>query len=372
MTLDSTASYSAQPKEDWQSSSKAPAKRSWLATNWFKFTIVAGFCLLMLGVDLFFGWNAWQQLRTVNYPNVKGTVVSCEVVPTRQEFNGESQSHCHPEVAYEYRVGDQLFRGTRLRYGDDQINSVDYSLWISTTYRAGAKVPVYYNPENPADSVLRCGLEGMDLFLLLIVVVTNVIGATIVSLLLRIWTGSQRLDLVEFQQGTKTFLRQTRSGATYAGVGAFCSLATLQALAGLTWFGTTPPLILMIFVWLISVLGTLWVYRTTRQYLSSKPVDLILDRQSKTITLPTVDSRKNTPLTVGADHVGRIEVKASRLFQGLPLKNYLVTVAATHQQGSRQYPVFSALEESRAHQMALHVEKWIQDQLRSSPAQAGR
>jgi len=61
-----------------------------------------------------------------------------------------------PNVVYTYEVGGQDYRNNRIHFGVDGPTSV--RPWVeeaAAKYPVGKRVNVYYNPQNPADSVLE-------------------------------------------------------------------------------------------------------------------------------------------------------------------------------------------------------------------------
>jgi hypothetical protein len=63
--------------------------------------------------------------------------------------------------SYTYQVGQALFCSRRIRFGSDIAFSLPNPArtWLGETYRPGSSVPVAYNPQDPADSVLRVGVS---------------------------------------------------------------------------------------------------------------------------------------------------------------------------------------------------------------------
>src|SRR5690348_9460645 len=58
------------------------------------------------------------------------------------------------EFQYSYWIGGVHFIGTRYGAGDDVVPAADVER-VKETFRTGAETLVYYDPDNPADSVLE-------------------------------------------------------------------------------------------------------------------------------------------------------------------------------------------------------------------------
>lgn len=104
-----------------------------------------------------------QALRAQQWPSVEGEIASTRLV-YRSDADGGSD---YPYVAYRYRVAGKPYRGDRVRFGpqvlpssvvpalDPAPGSPSASQALAARYPRGQQIRVYYNPRNPADSVLH-------------------------------------------------------------------------------------------------------------------------------------------------------------------------------------------------------------------------
>jgi hypothetical protein len=96
----------------------------------------------------------WQACR---WPTTRGRVVSTGV--RSFEFSsgeGSSSTRYKPNVVYRYEVNSQQYSGDKVNY--DLLASgmsESYAQKIAAQYQVGQEVTVYYNPKNPADSMLN-------------------------------------------------------------------------------------------------------------------------------------------------------------------------------------------------------------------------
>jgi len=114
-------------------------------------SLTAGFFVLAAGLLLS------QHLQTLRWPSALGTVERVVIAPTSDPDDSRSPGEqSRPHVVYSYEVGG-------MTYTSEQVGVFN---WIYRNRQraaayldrfdivARARVPVYYNPENPEDAIL--------------------------------------------------------------------------------------------------------------------------------------------------------------------------------------------------------------------------
>lgn len=107
--------------------------------------------VVFIGFGLFFAWKgaeAHQQgTASLDWPIAKGNIKDANHYRSRKgsDFN----------VRYDYSINESHFSGRRVAFAS---MSSDHESWIKR-FKPGASVDVYYNPENPAESVLIPGQQ---------------------------------------------------------------------------------------------------------------------------------------------------------------------------------------------------------------------
>lgn len=111
-----------------------------------------------------------QSLASAKWPTVTGKILDSRIdtaiidnstAVEDEESSGRRHLRQDEEVStaavrYAYRVGDKDYESTRLYigrpvfYGGSAVAAA-----VAAKYQAGAQVPVYYNPDNPAQAVLE-------------------------------------------------------------------------------------------------------------------------------------------------------------------------------------------------------------------------
>lgn len=114
--------------------------------------LITGFMLAGVGCLACAYVSYLRGKRTLEWPDVEGTVTSSTVMPARSgEYSG------YPDVTYEYRVGGEARQGNRISMGMMGRGTPEGAARIVKQYEVGSKVRVCYDPANPSYSVLVRG-----------------------------------------------------------------------------------------------------------------------------------------------------------------------------------------------------------------------
>jgi hypothetical protein len=117
------------------------------------------------------GWTLWQQTRTADFAETEGVITKSTLKCHSGSKGGKTYSL---DVEYDYEVDGRKFTGTRYCYGEMSTNDGTWSK-VQKELPAGKTVPVYYDPADPSDAVLRRGLTGIPLFLFWFLTPFNVV-----------------------------------------------------------------------------------------------------------------------------------------------------------------------------------------------------
>jgi hypothetical protein len=116
------------------------------------------------------GWNAFIAVRSHRWPNVEGTILVSDLQRLRDNDGGYIY---RPEISYSYTVAGEDFVGSRVRFGT--AFSLSWSApaaRVVQQYKVKSRVRVRYDVDNPQESVLEPGMNGM-------VIAGAVIGAVL-------------------------------------------------------------------------------------------------------------------------------------------------------------------------------------------------
>ena len=101
-----------------------------------------------------------------------GTVADARHIDV-QDPDGERKTSLR--VTYRYRVHDKPYRNDRRQFGPEVLTLTGGS--IDPKYEPGASITVFYNPDDPSDSVLEAGLRPGALVGLVMGCILCLIGA---------------------------------------------------------------------------------------------------------------------------------------------------------------------------------------------------
>jgi len=125
--------------------------------------LIAAVGVVFLGAGL---KQLWRASRTQRWPTAPGKVISTdELMHLRKVPEGEgggSRLLYEAQVHYEYTVGRVLIGSTRVRVTPSETSSEARSQATLARYPPGQELRVFYNPEDPTESVLEPGAHPLD------------------------------------------------------------------------------------------------------------------------------------------------------------------------------------------------------------------
>ncbi|MDJ0699185.1 MAG: DUF3592 domain-containing protein [Woeseiaceae bacterium] len=93
---------------------------------------------------------------STDWPSVPGLVNHSELEFQRKNTGAGKKTDYRVEIVYEYVVDDQLYRNNVVRFDQGELTSKRKELLVSS-YPVGRRVEVFYNPDDPDQSVLVRG-----------------------------------------------------------------------------------------------------------------------------------------------------------------------------------------------------------------------
>ncbi|MBC8096440.1 MAG: DUF3592 domain-containing protein, partial [Akkermansiaceae bacterium] len=133
------------------------------------------FGLFWSGMTLMFDWfvlgPAVRQIGAQKFSSTSGTILSSEVT-----HNTDSDGTTHGvKITYAYTVAGREYVGDRFRYGNFSSSDCGWANQAVREHPVGSAVPVFYDPQAPEQALLRPGLAGSDLFLLMFMTPFNAV-----------------------------------------------------------------------------------------------------------------------------------------------------------------------------------------------------
>ena len=259
------------------------------------FMICFSLCVsfVVVQVDGAWGWGFIKQAGSLRYAMATGKVTLSRPENIKQE--GEA-------VQYSFEVGGRTFIGTRVRYAHSDWE-VEKSAMLANPI--GAAVPVFYDPENPQNSLLMPGLRGKDTVLVLFVTPFN-----LVMLGLWIWVAGwlrERLfhpvagGVKIIADGSATRVRLPHYQPVVWGLATSTALGFVSLVAMAVGTNFKPSLGLGLadigLIYLAGIGVFLWRWWRMRSGVD----DLVLHETNRTLELPPTFGRKQRATVNFAD-----------------------------------------------------------------------
>jgi hypothetical protein len=252
---------------------------------------------LMLTADFVVVETSVRQARSVNFASTIGKMVQSEI-------GKGAMSHRGVEIGYNYTVNGNNYTGHHYRY-DDRNEAWEYSTAIDAFPRWSER-KVYYNPDDPADSVLDPGLDGCDLLLLLFATPLNVVTLALWVAVVQSRRGKKASELA----GGVPILK--RGGEIRAQLAAFSPAAAALVALGVAAFlfafpvvsigGFMPTMTVMLVVWALVLTAAVAAFGWTFKKNRSGAYDLRIDEVSRVVTLPLIGGRRK-PLSLARNEI---------------------------------------------------------------------
>ncbi|MCJ8332138.1 MAG: DUF3592 domain-containing protein [Lentisphaeria bacterium] len=120
--------------------------------------VVLGLGLIGFGIGSFVKAN-----QTKTWPIVEGVVSFASIKTTRDD---DDFLRHEAEVTYDYELNGKLFTNRRIHAGSSDYSKKEDAQAVIDDYSVKSKVQIYYNPDNPRDSVLIPGKQRGGLYLI--------------------------------------------------------------------------------------------------------------------------------------------------------------------------------------------------------------
>ncbi len=298
-----------------------------------------------------------RQVQSAGWPSVQGTITRSEVETVRS-----SKSTTHGlKVAYTYSVDGQRYEGSQYRSTSWRSGDREYAEGLVARFPAGATVPVYYRPGQPSEAVLQPGLEGSELFLLMLLLPFNLVALFLGALVVRTWRPEPPLLATFFREdGSEcvTLGAPSPAGSVLLALGG--SALVCVVLGGAT-VGFSPPLLVAVGAWGAVIASGMFAGLRTRARVRSGYYDVRLHTEARSLSLPPVSGRKRR-LDVRWSDVRSLRVEHRvRTRRGRKLTWYHPTLELAAPGGQVRQEVIAAFgSQEQAEAMA----RWLHSYLR--------
>lgn len=265
------------------------------------------------------GHGVWRQFESSRYPFTTGEITHSEMTrhmtirnPQTSTTYGSVVSYTYGvDIRYNYVVNGRHFFGTRYRY---DFGFSDYS-WAANAvaeHPVHSQSKVYFDANDPSDSILSPDLDGGDLMLVLLLIPFNMVMVGLCTaagahLKQRVFP-SDAGGLKIIVDGPRTNIRLPRYKALVWGMVATGLLSFISVF--ILGFSTHmhPPMGIACFVIFLVIAAGVATYIWQWRKVHSGDEDLILDETWQTIGLPETCGRK-VRVTVKRSEIDRLTVE---------------------------------------------------------------
>jgi hypothetical protein len=262
--------------------------------------------------DYFVFGTTLRQCRANNFEAAQCQIVLSEVAPHGMFHSGFT-------IEYAYTVHGTEYRGARYRYDDEYSSSSGAD--VVRKYPKWTEHAVFYDPKNPADSVLATGVEGGDLLLILFSIPVNVallmLWSWFASWLRQKWRVPAAGGVRIWRQGGKIRVRLAWLSAAAAGFYALGGAAIAATFPVVAINGLAPSLTAMETTGAAVLAAAAAVFCWTALRNASGKFDLLIDGQSQALTLPQTAGRRQSMTLPRGEIAGVcVQRRVSRLSSG--------------------------------------------------------
>jgi hypothetical protein len=296
----------------------------------------------------------WKQHQSESFSSTQGKVLSSQVTIMQ---GSKGSTFYHVSVSYRYGVDGQTYVGRRYRYDGHPLDKNLVNAVVAG-HPAGSAVPVFYNPQNPRDSVLSTGVDVQDVSILFL---------TTPACLLFLWLLTNAVQDIDWggmpvAGGVKlisemmvTRVRLPRYQPRTLGLGALSGLSLVAGMLMGSRILSGPPLTLGGWSLPCVLLGGVMAYGWQYWKVHSGRQDLVIDEGARTIQMPlTYKRRTQTPVPFSEIQAVALE-QVGRRRKGRAYYNYLVTLEM--KDGSVQNLI--SMNQARAEALAA----WLEEKL---------
>lgn len=128
--------------------------------------VALGLCFVFLVPQ---GYRSYEaQSEAENWPQTAGEVILSEVVEQDRYRDPKEKELVQPKVVTQYTVNGITYKTRDIHFNQSRTWSTDYgqATKITNQYPTGTEVPVYYNPENPSQAVLKTSYDWFTFFIM--------------------------------------------------------------------------------------------------------------------------------------------------------------------------------------------------------------
>jgi hypothetical protein len=244
------------------------------------------------------------QSWSMGFPSVPGRVLASEI---ESDSDGEGTTYV-AKIRYQYTVDGKTYESDRVRFGQMASSDHDAAADAVEAHPVDGPCTVYYNPRNPATSVLQTGVSGQDLFVALFLVPFNVVMVIIWGALWNNWrpakAGGARIAVLAHRFEVR-FAKFPPAAVGLMAAGGLALL--LMFIIGFT-SGFAVAVGVMLAAWSGLLAAWLAGFFWKRHAMRRQQPDLVIDSSAGTLTVSRGAAGRPAPLVVPLNRIRGIEM----------------------------------------------------------------
>jgi hypothetical protein len=244
-------------------------------------------CILVGFFDHFIFSTIFRQLESTRFAQAPAEIISSEL----KRNNSRDGDTFGVKVQFRYTVDGREYSSDK--YSFDNLSSSD-SGWARQAvakYFAGAQTTCYYDPADPSRAILKPGIDGSNIFLLMFITPFNVVGLGLIWYALIGDRPARRVLYLEDRIKNAEIFTLNQWSPLGTLVATFTAGSFLGMFLVAIPSGFHPSLMKVGVVWgsilVFAIAMAIWTYRQRR----SGKYDLILDKHARTLTIPAMHRR---------------------------------------------------------------------------------
>ncbi|WP_163866606.1 DUF3592 domain-containing protein [Myxococcus eversor] len=260
-----------------------------LGSLFFFLVFVLPWVTMTAAFDYLAASNLVRQARTASWPSVQGTVIRSEVTSVR---SNKSTNH-GLKLAYTYSVDGQSHEGSTVQITESMSGDRGVAEEQMARYPVGASVPVYYQPEQPSEAVLKAGLDSSELFLFMLMTPFNLIAFWLGRAVVGSWKSEPPLlSTFAREDGSECVTLEGPWTAALVSLVLFGSAVVCFLLTAGT-MGLDAPLPVGVGAWAVVIACGVYAGRWSRARERAGHYDLRLIARSRSLSLPPYLKRRH-------------------------------------------------------------------------------
>jgi len=275
--------------------------------------IVLGFfgifwCTLIGGFDYMAIRELVAQIESADFAAAPAHIIKSQMTSHRGSKGGMSYG---VKFEYTYAVNGSDYRANRYTFSTASSSDQTWARDAVAAFPAGSQRVCYYDPKNPARSVLAPGIHGSDLVILMFLTPFNIIAAFMISMPFWAWLDRRRPELVVPRVSDSIHGREGYATKRFNPIVSFLGWLLITSFVGIFAVafpsGFHPTIARVVVVWgaAFAIALGLAIYRHLK--MKSGCYDLVLDYSSRLITIPATRQCKRAE-TIAMSEVKQFDV----------------------------------------------------------------